>query len=128
MAAKSQENLIEQIGSLTLMEAAELVKALETKFGVSAAAPVAMAAPAAAAAEAAPAAEAKAEYKVKLVDAGAKKIDVIKVVKQVTGLGLTEAKAAVENAPTVLAEVMPKDEAQKVKAQIEAAGGKVELS
>jgi large subunit ribosomal protein L7/L12 len=127
MAAKSQENLIEQIGSLTLMEAAELVKALEVKFGVSAAAPVAAAgAPVAAAAAAAP--EVKAEYKVTLVDKGAKAIDVIKAVKKLTGLGLTEAKKAVEEAPTVLSEAMPKDEANKMKAEIEAAGGKVELT
>ncbi|MGE0010001.1 MAG: 50S ribosomal protein L7/L12 [Candidatus Babeliales bacterium] len=128
MAAKSQENLIEQIGSLTLMEAAELVKALEVKFGVSAAAPAAVAAPAAAAAAAPAEAEVKAEYKVTLTDKGAKPIDVIKVVKTRTGLGLTEAKKAVDNAPTVLSESMPKDEAQKMKAEIEAAGGKVELA
>lgn len=129
MAAKSQENLIEQIGNLTLIEAAELVKALEEKFGVSAAAPVAVAAAPAAGATAAPAAaEAKAEYKVTLKDGGDKKIEVIKVVKKLTGLGLTEAKKAVEEAPTVLSEAMAKDEAQKMKAEIEAAGGKVELA
>lgn len=127
MTAKSQE-LLKQIGSLTLMEAAELVKAMEAEFGISAAAPVAVAAAAPAAAAAAPVAEAKAEYKVTLSDGGAKKIDVIKIVKAKTGLGLTEAKKAVDNAPTVLAEAMPKDEAQKLKAEIEAAGGKVELA
>ncbi len=127
MTAKSQE-ILKQIGSLTLMEAAELVKAMEAEFGISAAAPVAVASAAPAAAAAAPVAEAKAEYKVTLTDGGAKKIEVIKVVKAATGLGLTEAKKAVEEAPTVLAEAMPKAEAQALKEKVEAAGGKVELA
>lgn len=128
MTAKSQE-ILKQIAGLTLMEAADLVKAMEAEFGISAAAPAAVASAAPAAAAAAPAAaEAKAEYKVTLTDGGAKKIEVIKVVKAATGLGLTEAKKAVEEAPTVLAEAMPKAEAQALKEKVEAAGGKVELA
>lgn len=120
------EKLIEEIGGMTVLELAELVKSLEEKFGVSAAA---MAAPAAApaAAEAAPA-EDKAEFKVTLTDGGSEKIKVIKALRQVTTLALTEAKKAVEDAPTVLGESVPKEDAQKMKETIEAAGAKVELS
>lgn len=127
MAAKSQENLVEQIGSLSLIEAAELVKALEEKFGVSAAMPVAAAAPAVGAAEGS-AAEEKSEYKVTLQDFGAKKIEVIKALKKLTGWGLTEAKKAVEDAPSVVADSASKEDAQKMKEALEAAGAKVELS
>lgn len=127
MAEKSIEQLIEKIGSLSLLEAAELVKELKDKFGIGDM-PM-MAAPAAAAA--APVAEKaaeKAEYKVTLKDGGPKKIDVIKAVKKATNWGLTEAKKAVEETPAVLAEAMPKAEAEKLKKELEAAGATVELS
>jgi large subunit ribosomal protein L7/L12 len=119
------EKMIEEIGSMTVLELADLVKSLEEKFGVSAAS---MAAPAAApvAAEA-PAAD-KAEFKVTLTEGGSEKIKVIKALRQVTTLALTEAKKAVEDAPTVLGESVPKADAQKMKETIEAAGAKVELS
>lgn len=113
---------IEEIGNMTVIELNELVKALEEKFGVSAAAPVAVAAaPAAGAAAAAPAAEEKTEFNVVLKDVGAKKIDVIKVVRGFTGLGLVEAKAAVEKGG-VLKENVAKEEAEKIVADLKAAG------
>ena len=119
-------NLIEEVKSLTVLELSELVKALEEEFGVSAAAPaaVAVAAPAAAA----PAAEEKTDFDVVLAgfDAAAK-IKVIKVVREITGQGLAEAKATVEGAPSTLKEAVSKDEAEALKKQIEEAGGKVEL-
>jgi large subunit ribosomal protein L7/L12 len=120
--------LIEEIKGLSLLEAAELVKELKEAFGIGDM-PM-MAAPAAGAASAAPveAEAAKAEYKVTLKDGGAKKIDVIKAVKKVTNWGLTEAKKAVEEAPTVIMETMPKAEAEKLKKELEAAGATVELS
>ena len=113
---------IDEISSMTVLELNELVKALEEKFGVSAAAPVAVAAaPAAGAAAAAPAAEEKTEFNVVLKDVGAKKIDVIKVVRAFTGLGLVEAKAAVEKGG-VLKENVAKEEAEKIVADLKAAG------
>ena len=113
---------IDEIGNMTVLELNELVKALEEKFGVSAAAPVAVAAaPAAGAAAAAPAAEEKTEFNVVLKDVGAKKIDVIKVVRAFTGLGLVEAKAAVEKGG-VLKENVAKEEAEKIVADLKAAG------
>ena len=116
------KKLIEEIKTLTLLETSELVKALEEEFGVSAAAPVAVAAaPAAGAAAAAPAAEEKTEFNVVLKDAGAKKIDVIKVVRAFSGLGLVEAKAAVEKGG-VLKENVAKEEAEKIVADLKAAG------
>ena len=116
------KKLIEEIKTLTLLETSELVKALEEEFGVSAAAPVAVAAaPAAVAAAAAPAAEEKTEFNVVLKDAGAKKIDVIKVVRAFTGLGLVEAKSAVEKGG-VLKENVAKEEADKILADLKAAG------
>ena len=116
------KKLIEEIKTLTLLETSELVKALEEEFGVSAAAPVAVAAaPAAGAAAAAPAAEEKTEFNVVLKDAGAKKIDVIKVVRAFTGLGLVEAKSAVEKGG-VLKENVAKEEAEKILADLKAAG------
>lgn len=127
MAGKSYEKLIDQIGEMSVIELAEMVKALEDKFGVSAA-PVAAAPIAGAAAPAAAAAEEKSEYKVTLKEGGSEKIKVIKALRQVTTLGLGEAKKAVEEAPTVLAEAAPKEEAQKMKETLEAAGAKVELS
>ena len=113
---------IDEISNMTVLELNELVKALEEKFGVSVAAPVAVAAaPAAGAAAAAPAAEDKTEFNVVLKDVGAKKIDVIKVVRAFTGLGLVEAKAAVEKGG-VLKENVAKEEAEKIVADLKAAG------
>lgn len=123
-----QEQLIQDIGNMSVLELAELVKALETKFGVSAAMPVA-AGPAAAAPEAgAKKEEEKSEYKVELTDGGADKIKVIKALRSVTTLGLTEAKKAVEEAPSVIAEAASKDDSKKIKEALEAAGAKVKLS
>ena len=112
---------IDEISNMTVLELNELVKALEEKFGVSAAAPVAVAAAPAAGAAAAPAAEEKTEFNVVLKDVGAKKIDVIKVVRGFTGLGLVEAKAAVEKGG-VLKENVAKEEAEKIVADLKAAG------
>ena len=121
------EKLVEDLSSLTVLEAADLAKLLEDKWGVSAAAPVAMAAaPAAGGAAAAPAAE-KTEFTVILADAGDKKINVIKEVRAITGLGLKEAKDLVEGAPKEVKADVPKDEAAKIKKQLEDAGAKVEL-
>ena len=117
--------LVDQLSELTVLEAADLAKALEEKWGVSAAAAVA-AAPAAAAA-AGPAAEEKTEFDVILTGDGGKKIQVIKAVRAITGLGLTEAKALVESAPKALKEGVNKAEAEEVKKKIEEAGGTVEL-
>jgi large subunit ribosomal protein L7/L12 len=124
--AKSFDKLIEEIGGLSVIELADLVKALEEKFGVSASAPMAAAAPAAAAPVAA--AEEKSSYKVTLQESGADKIKVIKALKQVTQLSLTDAKKAVEEAPTILAESASKDDAKKMKEALEAAGAKVVLA
>jgi len=119
-------SIADQLSTLTIMEAAELAKLLEERWGVSAAAPVAMAAmPGAAAAPAA--AEEKTEFDVILVTTGDKKIQVIKEVRAVTGLGLKEAKDLVEGAPKPVKEGVSKDEAQKIKAQIEAVGGQVDI-
>jgi large subunit ribosomal protein L7/L12 len=118
--------LVDQLSALTVLEAAELAKALEEKWGVSAAAAVAVAGPAAGAA-AAPAAEEKTEFDVILTGDGGKKINVIKEVRAITGLGLGEAKALVESAPKPVKEGVSKDEAEKLKKQIEDAGGTVEL-
>ena len=117
--------IVEELSALTVLEAAELSKLLEEKWGVSAAAPVAVAAVAAGAA--APVEEEKTEFDVILVDAGANKINVIKEVRAVTGLGLKDAKDLVEGAPKTLKENVSKEDAQKIKTQIEAAGGKVEI-
>jgi large subunit ribosomal protein L7/L12 len=117
--------IVDQLSSLTVLEAAELAKMLEEKWGVSAAAAVAVAAGPAAAA-AAPAEE-QTEFTVVLAAAGDKKIEVIKEVRALTGLGLKEAKDLVEGAPKPVKEGIPKDEAEKVKAQLEKAGAKVEL-
>ena len=120
--------IVEQIEKLTLLEAAELKKALEDKFGVSAAVPMMIAGggvPAAGAA--APAVEEKTEFAVELKEAGAQKINVIKVVRAATGLGLKEAKDLVDGAPKVVKESLNKDEAEKLKKELEEAGAKVEL-
>ena len=117
--------IADTLSGLTVMEAAELAKLLEEKWGVSAAAPVAVAAGGGAAAEVA--AEEKDEFDVILLSAGDKKIQVIKEVRAITSLGLKEAKELVEGAPKPLKEGIPKDEAQKLKEQIEAAGGQVDI-
>ena len=123
MASEKITAMIEEVKSLTVLELNELVKALEEEFGVSAAA---MAAPAAGGAAAAPAEE-KTEFDVVLADIGAEKIKVIKVVREITGLGLGEAKALVEAAPKAIKEGVSKDEAEELKKKIEEAGAKVEL-
>lgn len=118
--------LIEQIDKMSVLDLSELVKTLEDHYGVSAAAPaMMMAAPAAGAA--APAAEEKTEFNVELLEAGANKIAVIKVVREVTGLGLAEAKAVVDGAPKTVKENAPKAEAEEIKKKIEEAGGKAAL-
>ncbi len=117
--------LVEEIKTLTLLEVNDLVKALEEEFGVSAAAPVMVAG--AAAAGGADAAAEKTEFDVVLTDAGANKIKVIKVVREITGLGLAEAKAAVDEAPKTLKEGVSKEDAEKFKAQLEEVGAGVEL-
>ena len=119
------ESIIAEIKELKLLEVAELVKAMEEEFGVSAAAPVAVVA-AGADAGAAAGAE-KTDFDVVLADAGAEKIKVIKVVREITGLGLKEAKAAVDEAPTTLKEGASKEDAESIKAQLEEVGAKVEL-
>ena len=118
--------LIEDVKALTVLELAELVKALEEEFGVSAAAPVAVAAAGAAPAAAAEAEE-QTEFNVILAGAGEKKIEVIKVVREITALGLKEAKALVDGAPSPVKEGVSKDEANDIKAMLEAAGASVEL-
>jgi large subunit ribosomal protein L7/L12 len=117
--------IVDSLSSLTVMEAAELAKLLEEKWGVSAAAPVAVAAGPAAPAEAA--AEEKDEFDVHLVAVGDKKIQVIKEVRAITGLGLKEAKDLVEGAPSAIKEGVSKEEAAKIKEQIEGAGGQVDV-
>ena len=121
----NKEQIIEAIESMTVLELSELVKALEEKFGVSAAAPVAVAA--APAAGGAAAAEEKTEFDVILTVAGAGKINVIKVVREVTGLGLKEAKAIVDEAPKAVKEKISKADAEALKAKLEEAGASVEI-
>jgi large subunit ribosomal protein L7/L12 len=121
------QKIVDDLSSLTVLEAAELAKLLEEKWGVSAAAAVAVAAaPGAGGAGAAPAEE-KTDFTVVLAAAGDKKIEVIKEVRAITGLGLKEAKDLVEGAPKNVKEGVPKDEAEKIKAQLEKAGAKIEL-
>ena len=120
------QKIVDDLSTLTVLEAAELAKLLEEKWGVSAAAAVAVAAPAAGGAGAA-AAEEKTEFSVVLASAGDKKIEVIKEVRAITGLGLKEAKDLVEGAPKAVKDGVSKDEAEKIKAQLEKAGAKVEL-
>ena len=124
MATEKTTALLEEIKSLTILEMADLVKALEEEFGVSAAAPVAVAGGAGAAA---PAEEEKTEFDVLLKDFGAKKLDVIKAVREITGLGLKEAKDLVEGAPKAVKSGVSKDEANNVKTALEAAGATVEI-
>ncbi|MBQ4646515.1 MAG: 50S ribosomal protein L7/L12 [Candidatus Gastranaerophilales bacterium] len=125
MTMSNVETILESIEKLTLLEAAELVKAMEEKFGVSAAAPVAVAAAPAAAGEAA--AEAPSEVNVILTDAGANKIAVLKLVRELTGLGLKEAKDLVDGAPKAVKEGVKPEEANEIKAKLEEAGAKVEI-
>ncbi len=119
------QEILNAIKELKLLEVADLVKAMEEEFGVSAAAPVAVAV--AGGADAGAAAAEKTEFDVVLADAGAEKIKVVKVVKDLTGLGLKEAKAAVDGAPTTLKEGISKEDAEKIKADLEAVGAKVEI-
>ena len=123
MATEKITNILEEIKTLTILELKDLVSALEEEFGVSAA-PVAVAAVGGAAA---PAAEEKTEFDVVLTDAGASKLNVIKVVREVTGLGLKDAKDLVEAAPKTLKEGVSKEDAEKLKADLEAVGAKVEI-
>ena len=124
MASEKITKFVEEIKTLTVLELSELVKAIEEEFGVSAAAPVMMAGPAAAAA---PAAEEKTEFDVVLAEAGASKMGVIKLVKEITGLGLKEAKELVDNAPKAIKEGVSKADAEDIKKKLEDAGAKVEL-
>ena len=124
MASEKITNILEEIKSLTIVELADLVKAVEEEFGVSAAAPVGVVAVAGAAA---PAAEEKTEFDVVLKSFGAKKLDVIKAVREITGLGLKEAKEMVEGAPKAVKEGVSKDEAESVKKALEEAGAEVEV-
>ena len=121
------QKIVTDLSGLTVLEAAELAKMLEEKWGVSAAAAVAVAAGPAAGGGAAAAAEEQTEFTVMLTAAGDKKIEVIKEVRAITGLGLKEAKDLVEGAPKAVKEGIPKDEAEKIKAQLEKAGAKIEL-
>ncbi len=124
MANEKITAIIDTLKELTVLELSELVKAVEEEFGVSAAAAVAVAAPAA---SDAPAAEEKTEFDVVLANVGAEKIKVIKAVREITGLGLGEAKALVEEAPKAVKEQVSKDEAESIKAKLEEAGATVEL-
>lgn len=119
------EKLLEEISNLTLAEAAELKTAMEDKFGVTAAAPVMMAG--GGAPEAAEAAEEQTEFDVELTEFGSSKLNVIKAIRELTGLGLKEAKETVEGAPTIVKEQISKDEAEEVKKKLEEAGAKVTL-
>lgn len=124
MASEKITNILEEIKSLTILELSDLVKAVEEEFGVSAAAPVGVVV---AAGAAAPAAEEKTEFDVILASFGAKKLDVIKAVREITGLGLKDAKDLVEAAPKAIKEGVSKDEAEKVKAALTEAGATVEI-
>jgi large subunit ribosomal protein L7/L12 len=128
MATKlSVDDLLEQIGSLTLLEAADLKKKMEDKFGVTAAAPMAFAPSGPAAGGGAAAVEEKTEFDVILTSVGEKKIEVLKVVREVTGLGLKEAKDVVDAAPKPIKEKIKKEEADQIKQKLEATGAKVEI-
>lgn len=123
MASEKITKFVEEIKTLTVLELSELVKAIEEEFGVSAAAPVMMAGPAAAA----PAAEEKTEFDVVLAEAGASKMGVIKLVKEITGLGLKEAKALVDECPKPIKEGVSKADAEEIKTKLEEAGAEIEL-
>jgi len=127
--AITKEDVIQFIENMTVLELSELVKELEEKFGVSAAAPVAVAAvPGMAGGEAAAPAEEKTEFDVKLTETGSQKIQVIKVIRAITGLGLKEAKELVDSAPSVIKEGVSKEEAEEIQKKVEDVGGKVEIS
>jgi large subunit ribosomal protein L7/L12 len=125
MTALSKDQILDAVAAMSVLDLSELIKAMEDKFGVSAAAAVAVAAPAAGGA--APAAEAKTEFTVVLAATGDNKVNVIKAVRAVTSLGLKEAKDLVESAPATVKEGVNKEEADKMKKELEAAGAKVEL-
>lgn len=125
--AVNVDELLEQIGNLTLLQAADLKKKMEEKFGVTAAAPVAFAAAPGAGGGAGAAAEEKTEFDVVLTSVGDKKIEVLKVVREVTGLGLKEAKDLVDSAPKAVKEKVKKEEADQMKQKLEAAGAKIEI-
>ena len=127
MSEISKNDVIEFIANMSVLELSELVKELEEKFGVSAAAPVAMMAAGPASNASAPAVEEKTEFDVILSNSGDKKINVIKEIRAITGLGLKEAKALVDGAPGTVKEGVTKEDAQKIKEQLEAAGAQVEL-
>ena len=127
MATLTRDELLDAISNMTVLELSEFVKAFEEKFGVTAAAPVAMAAAAGPAGPAAPAAEEKTEFDVVLMAAGEKKIQVIKVVRELTGLGLKEAKDLVDGAPKPVKEGVTKDEAEAMRAKLTEQGATVEL-
>jgi large subunit ribosomal protein L7/L12 len=127
VATLTNEELIEAISNKTVLELSDLIKAIEEKFDVKAAAPVAIAAAPAAGAGAAEAAEEKTEFDVVLKDAGAKKIQVIKVVRELTGLGLKEAKDVVDGAPKTIKEGIAKDEAENIKKKLEEVGAAIEI-
>lgn len=127
MASKSYEKLIDEIGKLSLSELSAMIEGIQEKFGISAVMPVA--GPAASAAEQAPAAEEKTAFTVKLVDSGANKINVIKALRKVVpSMSLSDAKKATEETPAILGENVPKDDAKKMKEELEAAGAKVQLA
>lgn len=127
MASENVQKLVDAVKELTVLELSELVSELEEEFGVTASAPVAMAAAPAAGADAGAAAEEKSDFDVVLESAGAEKIKVIKEVRDITGLGLKEAKALVDEAPKALKEGVPAEEAEAIKAKLEAVGATVEL-
>ena len=127
MATLSNADIVEAIGNKSVLELVELIKAIEDKFGVKAAAAVAVAGPMPAGAAAAPAAEEQTEFAVHLKEAGAKKIQVIKVIREITGLGLKEAKDLVDGAPSTVKEAVSKAEAQTIKTKLEEQGATVEL-
>ena len=125
--AASKEDILNAISNMTVMEVVDLVKMMEEKFGVTAAAPVAMAAAGGAAAAAAPAVEEKTEFNVTMTSFGANKVGVIKVIREITGLGLKEAKDLVEGVPSAVKEGVSKADADAIKKKLEEAGAKVEL-
>ena len=125
--AASKEEILDAISNMTVMEIVDLVKMMEDKFGVTAAAPVAVAAVAGGAAAAAPVVEEQTEFTVTMTSFGANKVGVIKVIREITGLGLKEAKDLVDGAPKTIKEGCTKEEAADIKAKVEASGGKVKV-
>ena len=125
--AASKEEILDAIGNMSVLEIVDLVKMMEDKFGVTAAAPVAIAAPGAAAGAAAPAAEEKTEFNVTMTSFGANKVGVIKVIREITGLGLKEAKDLVEGVPSVVKDGVPKADADSIKKKLEEAGAAAEI-